>query len=60
MHKSPNGRKHQELPPRKKGAAIVAHLRGRGDIATSTDAIMALTRGEDSAHRSDSINCAGD
>jgi AbrB family looped-hinge helix DNA binding protein len=23
---------------------LVAHLRGRGDVATSTDAIMALTR----------------
>jgi AbrB family looped-hinge helix DNA binding protein len=27
-----------------RGARLVAHLRGRGDIATSTDAIMALTR----------------
>ena len=26
------------------GARIVAHLRGRGDVAMSTDAIMALTR----------------
>ena len=25
---------------------ICAHLRGRGDVAISTDAIMALTRGE--------------
>jgi AbrB family looped-hinge helix DNA binding protein len=29
---------------RSRGARIVAHLRGRGDIAMSTDAIMALTR----------------
>jgi AbrB family looped-hinge helix DNA binding protein len=29
-----------------RGARIVAHLRGRGDIAMSTDEIMALTRGE--------------
>jgi hypothetical protein len=27
-----------------RGARVVAHLRGRGDIAMSTDAIMALTR----------------
>jgi AbrB family looped-hinge helix DNA binding protein len=26
-----------------RGACLVAHLRGRGDIAMSTDAIMALT-----------------
>ena len=26
--------------------ALVAHLRGRGDVAMSTDAIMALTREE--------------
>ncbi|WP_158807398.1 AbrB/MazE/SpoVT family DNA-binding domain-containing protein [Beijerinckia sp. L45] len=25
---------------------IVAHLRGRGDVAISTDAVMALTRGD--------------
>ncbi len=31
---------------RGRGARLVAHLRGRGDIALSTDAIMALTRGE--------------
>jgi AbrB family looped-hinge helix DNA binding protein len=24
---------------------LIAHLRGRGDVAMSTDAIMALTRG---------------
>jgi AbrB family looped-hinge helix DNA binding protein len=29
-----------------RGARLIAHLRGRGDIAMSTDAIMALTRGE--------------
>jgi bifunctional DNA-binding transcriptional regulator/antitoxin component of YhaV-PrlF toxin-antitoxin module len=29
-----------------RGARIVAHLKGRGDVAMSTDAIMALTRGE--------------
>jgi len=27
-----------------RGARIAAHLRGRGDVAMSTDAIMALTR----------------
>jgi AbrB family looped-hinge helix DNA binding protein len=30
-----------------RGARLVAHLRGRGDVAMSTDAIMALTRGDD-------------
>jgi AbrB family looped-hinge helix DNA binding protein len=33
--------------PRKndgRGARLIAHLRGRGDVAMSTDAIMALTR----------------
>jgi bifunctional DNA-binding transcriptional regulator/antitoxin component of YhaV-PrlF toxin-antitoxin module len=29
-----------------RGARVVAHLRGRGDVAMSTDAIMALTRGD--------------
>ena len=29
-----------------RGARLVAHLRGRGDVTMSTDAIMALTRGE--------------
>jgi AbrB family looped-hinge helix DNA binding protein len=29
-----------------RGARLVAHLRGRGDIAMTTDAIMALTRGD--------------
>ncbi|MGD0640640.1 MAG: AbrB/MazE/SpoVT family DNA-binding domain-containing protein [Roseiarcus sp.] len=29
-----------------RGARVIAHLRGRGDVAMSTDAIMALTRGE--------------
>jgi AbrB family looped-hinge helix DNA binding protein len=28
-----------------RGGRIVAHLRGRGDVKMSTDAIMALTRG---------------
>jgi AbrB family looped-hinge helix DNA binding protein len=27
------------------GSRLIAHLRGRGDIALSTDAIIALTRG---------------
>ncbi len=27
-----------------RGARVVAHLRGRGDVAMSTDAIMALIR----------------
>ena len=34
-------------PARKRdnrGARLVAHLRGRGDVAMTTDAIMALTR----------------
>jgi len=30
----------------RRGARVVAHLRGRGDIVMSTDAIMALTRDE--------------
>ncbi len=29
-----------------RGAHLVAHLRGRGDVAMSTDAIMALTRAD--------------
>ncbi len=29
-----------------RGARLVAHLRGRGDVNMTTDAIMALTRGE--------------
>jgi len=29
-----------------RGGQVVARLRGRGDVAMSTDAIMALTRGE--------------
>ncbi len=29
-----------------RGARLIAHLRGRGAVATSTDAIMALTRDE--------------
>jgi AbrB family looped-hinge helix DNA binding protein len=28
-----------------RGARVVAQVRGRGDVAMSTDAIMALTRG---------------
>jgi AbrB family looped-hinge helix DNA binding protein len=28
-----------------RGARLVAHLRGRGDVGMTTDAIMALTRG---------------
>ena len=30
-----------------RGAHLVAHLRGRGDVPMSTDAIMALTRGDE-------------
>jgi AbrB family looped-hinge helix DNA binding protein len=29
-----------------RGARLVAHLRGRGDVAMTTEAIMALTRDE--------------
>jgi AbrB family looped-hinge helix DNA binding protein len=29
-----------------RGARLIAHLRGRGDVAMSTEDIMALTRGE--------------
>lgn len=29
-----------------RGARLVAHMRGRGDVAMTTDAIMALTRGD--------------
>ena len=29
-----------------RGARLVAHLRGSGDVAMSTDEIMALTRGD--------------
>lgn len=29
-----------------RGSRLVAHLRGRGDVAMTTDAIMALTRGD--------------
>ncbi len=29
-----------------RGARLVAHLRGRGDVAMTTDEIMALTRGK--------------
>ena len=34
---------HTEIVGR---ARLVAHLRGRGDVAMATEAIMALTRGE--------------
>ena len=30
---------------RSRGASLVAHLRGRGDVPMTTEAIMALTRG---------------
>ena len=29
-----------------RGARVVAHVRARGDVAMTTDAIMALTRGD--------------
>jgi AbrB family looped-hinge helix DNA binding protein len=29
-----------------RGSRLIAHLRGRGDVAMTTDAIMALTRGK--------------
>ena len=29
-----------------RGGRLVAHLRGRGDVALTTDAIMALTRND--------------
>jgi AbrB family looped-hinge helix DNA binding protein len=29
-----------------RGSRLIAHLRGRGDVAMSTDAVMALTRGK--------------
>ena len=32
-------------PPKTKGAALVAHLRGRGDIKVTTDEVMRMTRG---------------
>jgi len=32
------------LKKESRGARLVAHLRGRGDVAMTTDAIMALTR----------------
>lgn len=38
-----------KAPPRagrSRGERLVAHLRGRGDVPLSTEAIMALTRGE--------------
>jgi AbrB family looped-hinge helix DNA binding protein len=33
-------------PGANRGSRLVAHLRGRGDIAMTTDAIMALTRND--------------
>ena len=37
---------------RRRGEAIVAHLRGRGNVAMSTEEILRLTRGDDaSPHR---------
>ncbi len=30
----------------RRGTRVISHLRGRGDIAMSTDAILALTRGD--------------
>jgi len=30
-----------------RGARLIAHLRGRGDVTMSTDAIMALTRDDE-------------
>lgn len=32
--------------PENRGARLVAHLRGRGDVTMTTDELMALTRGE--------------
>ena len=34
-----------------RGSRLIAQLRGRGDVAMSTDAIMALTRGKISERR---------
>jgi AbrB family looped-hinge helix DNA binding protein len=31
---------------RRRGAKVVAHLRGRGNVSLTTEQIMALTRGE--------------
>ncbi|MGI8839943.1 MAG: AbrB/MazE/SpoVT family DNA-binding domain-containing protein [Caulobacteraceae bacterium] len=33
-----------DIDKRGRGARVVAHLRGRGDVAMSTEEIMALTR----------------
>ena len=30
-----------------RGAQVIAHLRGRGDVPMTTDEIMALTRGDE-------------
>lgn len=37
--------KSKDSPRQGRGARIVEHLRGRGDISMTTDEIMALTRG---------------
>ena len=34
-----------KAPKSGRGAGLVAHLRGRGDVPISTDEVMALTRG---------------
>lgn len=31
---------------RRRGAKVIAHLRGRGSVSLTTEQIMALTRGE--------------
>ena len=36
----------QRTSIRRNGAALIAHMRGRGDGTMTTDEIMALTRGE--------------
>ena len=36
----------KSFPKNSRGARLVKHLRGRGDVAMSTEAIMALTRDE--------------
>ena len=35
-----------QINGRGRGARVAGHLRGRGDVALSTEAIMALTRGD--------------
>lgn len=41
-----NGKKNQSATRKKpsRGARVVQHLRGRGDVTLTTDQIMALTR----------------